>query len=395
MNGPGLLTLAGAMVLAGVAVACLFRERLHNQKSVTALNMHAAELAGKIAFATSTLDALAADYDALVLGCGAGVIILDSSDTIERASPEGCRLLGTSEQQLKGRSLLQVTLSSELNTCLEQARKSCEIQSCELRTPSAGLLISVSIIPICYRKDSLRCIVVATDITELRRLETVRRDFVANVSHELRTPLTSIRAMAETLQDGALRDSAVADRFLGIISNEAQRLTRISEDLLVLSHAESQPTDKVVINLAKLVSDIVHRFQGQATDNGVRLDLCIVHPAKVLGSADQIEQVVINLVDNAIKYTPATGTVSITVDLSDEAMVTLQVADTGIGIMSQDLKRIFERFYRVDKARSRQSGGTGLGLAIVKHIVEAHGGNVMVQSEYNHGSTFIVCLPAA
>jgi signal transduction histidine kinase len=200
--------------------------------------------------------------------------------------------------------------------------------------------------------------------------------------------------MAETLQDGALRDGDVAEHFLGTISTEVQRLTRISEDLLILSQAESSQTETSKVSLSSLLDDVVSRFQKQAEKDGIRLQLNAPAGLYITGSPDQIEQVIINLIDNAIKYTHSGGSVSVGAEQQD-LMVAVHVADTGIGIMSQDVSRIFERFYRVDKARSRQSGGTGLGLSIVKHIVEAHGGNVTVVSEFNRGSSFTFTLPAA
>ena len=174
-----------------------------------------------------------AEFDALVTGCGSGVFMLDSGDHIERASPEACRLLGLQQKQVEGRSLLQVTLSSELQTQLRLARETNTEQKCEIRAPgNTSACIGVTIVPTRLAAAPVaRCLVITIDISELRRLETVRRDFVANVSHELRTPLTSIRAMAETLQNGAIGDADVADHFLATISAEVQRLTRISEDL--------------------------------------------------------------------------------------------------------------------------------------------------------------------
>lgn len=332
------------------------------------------------------------EYAALVMGCGAGVLLLDNAGNIVEASPAAAKTLGASESQLKGKSLLHATLSPDLDECLEMARTQREIRRCEFRTPGAVNTLSVTIVPVGSTEQPCRCVVIVNDVTERRRLETMRRDFVANVSHELRTPLTSIRAMAETLQDGALNDANVADRFLGIISAEAQRLTRISEDLLVLSHAESRLAELSSVDLSLMVDQIVQRFQKQAANSRIQL-LAETEPGLcVSGSADQLEQVLINLIDNAIKYTPEGGRVVVKAR-PQTGSAWVCVTDTGIGIMNQDLPRIFERFYRVDKARSRESGGTGLGLAIVKHIVESHGGCVNVESEFNRGSTFIVTIP--
>jgi two-component system phosphate regulon sensor histidine kinase PhoR len=234
---------------------------------------------------------------------------------------------------------------------------------------------------------------VLVDVTELRRLETVRRDFVGNVSHELRTPLASIRAIAETLQDGAIADEDVAQGFLSTIVQETDRLARIAADLLILSDAESKEPEKSYFDLTELLKEVVERFKPHAAESGLSLALEAEKPLQLLASRDQVEQVVVNLVSNATKYTPSGGKVLVRAHKQDENVV-LDVIDNGIGIMHEHLPRLFERFYRVDKARSRASGGTGLGLSIVKHIVESHEGEIRVASEYNRGSTFTVMLPA-
>jgi two-component system phosphate regulon sensor histidine kinase PhoR len=198
--------------------------------------------------------------------------------------------------------------------------------------------------------------------------------------------------MAETLQDGALHDPAVASRFLGTILTEAARLARISEDLLVLSSVESRSPEKLDFNLASLLEEVIKRLAPQAAQADVRMTAEVPPSLGVLANYDQIEQVLVNLIDNAIKYTPAKGKVHITAQRGDNQIAVI-VSDTGIGIQRKHQPRIFERFYRVDKARSRQSGGTGLGLSIVKHIVESHGGQVTVDSELGRGSTFSFSLP--
>ncbi len=385
--------LAGALALAYLARRVV---TLH-------LTVRQMEAAQGLAITSSQADterleaqmtALCQEYDALMQHCAAGVLVLDGAGVIERANEAARELLGIPTQTLVGKSLLQATLSNELNGLARQTRESLTTQQRELRGPGAsGSALVVSVSPIAGRPPHQRLLLVAYDVTELRRLETIRRDFVANVSHELRTPLASIRAMAETLQDGALDDPSVSTHFLNTIVNEAQRLTRISEDLLILSQAESRQPEKDSMTLSDLAVEVVARFQTQAEKAGVRLDANVPRGLKVFANHDQVEQVLVNLVDNAIKYTPAGGKVCLTAARED-ADIAVHVTDTGIGIMEQDLPRIFERFYRVDKARSRRSGGTGLGLAIVKHIVEIHGGVVTVESEYNRGSTFTFTLPA-
>lgn len=245
-------------------------------------------------------------------------------------------------------------------------------------------------------------VAVLHDVTEVRRLERIRSEFVANVSHELRTPLTSIQGFLETLQDGAIDDPATLRRFLGIISNETSRLARIVDDLLDLSRLESGRLElrPVPVDLRVLIQRTLDFYTPAADTRGVTLGAALPDqlPA-VPGDEDLLEQVLRNLVDNAVKYTPSGGRVQVraeTVAYSDgRREVVVRVSDTGPGIAPEHLPRLFERFYRVDRARSRALGGTGLGLAIVKHIVERHGGRAWVDSAPGAGATFSVALPLA
>lgn len=323
---------------------------------------------------------------------GAAVLMHDRSANIVHANAAAARMFRTEE--LKGHSLIQATLSSEISEFGIHVAHTQKSDSRDVAMPGTnGQILRVTAFP--FPKGlsgEPEVMLVIVDVTELRRLETIRRDFVANVSHELRTPLASMRAMAETLQEGALRDEDVADRFLGTIVSEADRLTRISEDLLILSNAESKEPKTEVFDLSELVFDVVSRFEPKAQEAGITLSVHMPEHVDLEASPDQIEQVLVNLVDNAIKYTPEGGRVSVEGKTQD-GKVALEVRDTGIGIMAEDLPRVFERFYRVDKARSRASGGTGLGLSIVKNIVESHRGEVKVKSEFNHGSTFSLVLP--
>ncbi|HEX9742918.1 MAG TPA: ATP-binding protein [Nitrospiraceae bacterium] len=237
------------------------------------------------------------------------------------------------------------------------------------------------------------------DITALRRLEQVRKDFVANVSHELRTPLTSIKGYVEALLDGAKDNPEETTRFLQIILNQSDRLNLILEDLLQLSQIESGLVrfKRDPVHLGALVERTLPLLRQLADKK--RQTLTIALPSDlppVTGDEDRLVQVLTNLVDNAIKYTPEGGAIHVAGQQSgDPAQVELSVADTGIGIPDADRPRVFERFYRVDKARSRELGGTGLGLSIVKHIVEGHGGRIWVEGNRPSGSRFIVRLPTA
>ena len=236
------------------------------------------------------------------------------------------------------------------------------------------------------------------DLTELRRLEQVRTEFVANVSHELRTPLTAIQGYLETLLSGALEDRAHARRFLEVVARHTERLGRLLNDLTDLSNIELgkislriEPTE-----LGEVVDSVTGIIRLRAQSAGVTLDAVLAADLpRVRADRDRLAQILINLVDNAVKYTPAGGQVTVSAHATSPGLVEVAVRDTGVGIPAPDLPRITERFYRVDKARSRELGGTGLGLAIVKHLVIAHGGELRIASEVDKGTLVRFTLPTA
>ena len=286
------------------------------------------------------------------------------------------------------RTLVEVTLSYDLEQLVLTAAKEDDTLSEELNfTYPAEIVGRVKAWVINHPVD--RVYVSIYEITDLRRLERVRRDFVANVSHELRTPLTLIRAMAETLLDEDEADRR--NNYLTKIVSEVDRLSMISQDLLELSTAESNPVRKQASDIAEIVRNIVGQLQTKAREKTLKLTYEGEEHLLIAANTAQMSQVALNLIDNALNYT-AEGSVHVRVARVDDDAV-MWVTDTGIGISFEHASRVFERFYRVDKARSRFSGGTGLGLSIVKHIVEAHGGTVSVDSTLNVGSTFKVVLP--
>jgi two-component system phosphate regulon sensor histidine kinase PhoR len=258
-----------------------------------------------------------------------------------------------------------------------------------------SLAIYVSRLP---GPESPGAVMVLHDITEIRRLERLRQDFVANVSHELKTPLANIKSSVEVLLDGAVEDPASRGTFLAEIEDQSNRLETLIQDLLMLARIESGDTGLELerIPVEEAVHECLdrHRTRAEAkrlTLSGVALAGCPPDLA-VYVDGEGLAQILDNLVDNAIKYTPAGGRITVRWDCTEE-QVCIEVEDTGIGIPERDLPRVFERFYRVDKARSREMGGTGLGLAIVKHLVQAMKGTVKVQSELGKGTIFRVCLP--
>ncbi|MCM3759674.1 cell wall metabolism sensor histidine kinase WalK [Alkalihalobacillus oceani] len=249
--------------------------------------------------------------------------------------------------------------------------------------------------PIMSRNDRLTGIaLVLHDITELKKLEQVRKDFVANVSHELKTPVTSIKGFSETLLDGAMETAPLREKFLNIIYKESERLQGLIHDLLELSRIEQQyfelnwqPT-----NVERVIEDVIVILKEKAEEKGISLSLHANGESRIEGDPERMKQIVINLVNNAITYTPDGGKIDLFLQ-GKENEVELLVQDTGVGISEKEIPRIFERFYRVDRARSRNSGGTGLGLAIVKHLVEAHHGSIHVTSEPGEGTCFSLTFP--
>ena len=237
-------------------------------------------------------------------------------------------------------------------------------------------------------------VVVFHDITELKKLEQIRKDFVANVSHELKTPITSIKGFSETLIDGAMKDEQLGNYFLSIILKESERMESLIQDLLDLSKIEQQGFKLAIqhVDISEVLEEIIIMLQGKAEEKKVQLKLESKEKrVNVVGDVHRLKQIFINLINNAIAYTPPAGEVNVFFE-NLENEVNVRVRDTGVGIKEEEIPRIFERFYRVDKARSRNSGGTGLGLAIVKHLVEAHNGSISVQSKTGEGATFSVIL---
>jgi two-component system phosphate regulon sensor histidine kinase PhoR len=278
----------------------------------------------------------------------------------------------------------------ELARTVGRSFETRQVQRAEVETGSPSRWLRVTALPV----DGDAVLVVIRDVTQARRLTAMRTDFVANASHELKTPVASIRAAAETLRAGAINDPPAANRFTEQLERESIRLTRIVADLLDLSRLETGSEGDELVDLDAIVKDEIERLDGSALERGVALHAHALPVPPVRGSARDLTLLVDNLIDNAIRYTPSGGRVAVDVESSDDHVV-VRVHDTGVGIPQRDLPRIFERFYRVDHARSRETGGTGLGLSIVKHVCENHGGGITVDSELGRGTTFEVRLPVA
>jgi two-component system phosphate regulon sensor histidine kinase PhoR len=301
--------------------------------------------------------------------------------------------------EAKGRFILDFVRNSSVVESLTGLMRTNEPTVREIELTAAGRdIYNVYANPIREFKEGGRnigVVMIFQDITEIRQLETMRKEFVANVSHELKTPLTSIKGFVETLRGGAIDDTRVRDRFLEIVDLEAGRLSALINDLLVLSEIERRTEEgpREPIDLLQVVSDVVLMLEDKASVKSI--DLVRILPSAIpllTGNPNWMKQMLINLVDNAIKYTPEGGRIVIKIEV-DAKNYRFSVRDNGIGISREHLGRLFERFYRVDKARSRDEGGTGLGLAIVKHIVLAFDGDISIQSEPGRGSEFMVRIP--
>lgn len=333
------------------------------------------------------LDDQAASVDALAEGLDVGIFICDSKATVLYANRKAEDLFRF--ENPVGRTLLAVTISYDLEQLAVRAVESGTTVRAEIVMTYPDERIALAEAWSEFRTG--RVFVSVYDITSLRRLERIRTDFVANVSHELRTPLATIRTMAETIADEP-EDTQLRDRFLTKILSEVDRLSLITQDLLILSASESIAPRRQKCDLADVLRSVVNQLAPKAKSKDLALTFSGPETSTVQANANQMTQVFLNLVENAINYTNE-GTVSVVLQ-NEGPYVVVRVEDTGIGIPSDHIQRIFERFYRVDKGRSRATGGTGLGLSIVKHIVEAHGGSVEVDSLFGRGSSFIVRVPA-
>lgn len=327
-----------------------------------------------------------------------GLVVVDGGGRIRLANRAAQALFGF-EGQAAGKSVLEATRNHEVASVVGRLEKELEVLGHELRIDSMEAPRFLQVNALALRDASGAndgAILVFHDLTRLRQLEGVRQEFVANVSHELRTPLSLIKSAAETLLDGAKDDPAALARFLQIIDKHANRLELLIDDLLLLSTLDSGGLrlDRQPLALKSTVQDAIDDLQPRAHARDVTLVNRVPASLVALADNDRIRQVVSNLVDNAIKYGRVSGTTAVDGCQLPDGRIELSVSDDGPGIPKDAQLRIFERFYRVDKARSREQGGTGLGLAIVKHVIQAHGGEVRIESEPGSGARFVLNLPS-
>ena len=417
-----LLGTAGSFALALVLGVLLARRFVRPMRDITAVAEDlragrfearvALDRGGEIGLLAQTLNGLAqelttriaslsqedAKLRAMLAGMVEGVVAVDARDRILFANAAARGMLELPPDGLEGRSLWEVARIGELEALLRRVRSSTASERREIelfrgeREQVIGVHASVFL---GGGREGL--VVVLHDLTELRRLERIRRDFVANVSHELKTPLTSIKGFVETLLSGALHDEANNERFLRRIDANVERLNHLVSDLLSLARIESQGEgmQRAEVDWRSVLAEVVKRHEEACARKGLVLELSgTERECPVLGDREAMVQILDNLLDNAVKYTPGPGRVRVVLSTAPGRGV-LRVEDTGIGIPREHLERVFERFYRVDKARSREVGGTGLGLSIVKNLVKNLAGDVRVESEVGKGTAFTVELPLA
>jgi two-component system phosphate regulon sensor histidine kinase PhoR len=324
-----------------------------------------------------------------------GVLLLDGAGRLLLANPAARAWFGLGDDLRSGlpaRRVLGVPQIADL--AAEAAVKRAPVVGIVTVVFPEDRTLSVRAFPLADRGLTGRIVVTMADISQRRRLEVLRRDFVANASHELKTPVAAVKALSEALQTALPDDPAASRRLAGRISRETERLDALVRDLLDLSRVERGTLAVEPVDLAGLTKEVVGSYADRAEDRHIELRSELQAHTTVRGDRAQLALLISNLVDNALRYTQSRGKVCVRLETLETRAV-LQVADDGRGIPSNELTRIFERFYRVDKARARQTGGTGLGLAIVRHVVEGHGGSVDVESELGRGSTFTVNLPVA
>lgn len=387
-----ILTIVLSVLLIAAGAAWWSKQR----KFHAAAARHAQELAALQAQHDAQLQDHARRLQAVLDSMIEAIIVLDLQNRVTYTNQAAAQVFGFT-MPVVGRALLEVVRHHEIAALAGRLAHEPQVLGYELRieaTPPRFFQVN-AVALLDPTGAASGAVLVFHDLTRVRELEGVRQEFVANVSHELRTPLSLIKGATETLIDGAKSDSVALDRLLTIIDRHANRLTLLIDDLLLLAKLDS---GRVALNLQpaplrvatqEVIDDLLPRSEGR----GMQLRNQI--PAGLLAQADpdRLRQVLSNLIDNAIKYGRQGGSVTITGRPVSEHVVEVCVQDDGPGIPAEARARVFERFYRVDKARSREQGGTGLGLAIVKHVVQAHGGDVRVESEPGHGAAFYFTLP--
>jgi two-component system phosphate regulon sensor histidine kinase PhoR len=328
-----------------------------------------------------------------------GVIVLDSKGVIRLSNQAAASLFGFANPAI-GRNLIEVVRNHEITAIIPKLEIVSEVlgQDIRIEGTNPSRFLQINALALRNREGVYDgAILVFHDLTRVRELEVIRQEFVGNVSHELRTPLSLVKSAVETLIDGAKEEPKTLSRFLEIIERNANRLSLLIDDLLLLSTLDSgrMQLQLQAVGLYLAIKEISEDLASSANRKGVKIINRVDETVYARADPNRLRQVLSNLIDNAIKYGKTEGTIQITARVREDALIEVGVADDGPGIPQDAQSRIFERFFRVDKARSRDQGGTGLGLAIVKNVVQAHGGDLRVESELGKGSTFLFTLPLA
>ncbi len=359
------------------------------------------ELLEKLAKRISSLENRERRQQLIMESMASGVIVLGEDESIDAVNRAACRLFSIDEPPAPSTALAEIVWEPELHDLIELARSSRSAQRrvfrSSLSTPESERELATAVAPIMPDGDQNEVtgfVLLVEDATYLRHLERARTEFVGNVSHELRTPITALLGYLETIRDLDASESEHRERFFSIAHRNAERLAQIIEDLLSLASLEDadQHLDQEVIRVGPLLERIADRYRGDSSELRARIHVECVENLELLGVTNLIEQAMDNLLSNAVRYGDPDGEITIRGERNG-TWTLLSVQDDGPGIAPRHVPRLFERFYRVDTARSRESGGTGLGLAIVKHIAAAHGGHVRVESQLGSGSTFLIEIP--
>lgn len=369
------------------------------------LNIHTGNEIGRLANAIDAvidkynseinrLEKITSQTQAILSNMAEGVIAVDKYTKIIFVNPALEKIFNLPGADSRGKFLLEVIRNNDIAETINSALKNSGAVSKEVSlTWPVQKIFKINATPILEKDGITGCVAVIHDITELRKLEAVHRDFVANVSHELKTPLTAVKGFVETLIAGGLEDTQNSRQFLEIIQNNVNRLDNLINDLLSLAYLESQEISLKItgIGLKGLADEVLPAFSAQINKKNITVENTLLPQLRVEADKDKLEQVLVNLIDNAIKFNKENGKIKIYgEDLG--ANIKVSIEDSGCGIPQKDIARVFERFYRVDKARSRELGGTGLGLSIVKHIIGLHGGTTGAESVEGAGSIFWVTL---
>ena len=361
-------------------------------------------MAENLAFRMETVQRQRDEYQSVLAGMNEAVIVLDERLDIVETNRAAELVFSRIRDEMLSRPLLDTVRNTAIQNFAEEIlreglpiRREIVLYAGTQADQRLFFQVHGAVLPRQTDSDrQARVVLVFTDITGIKQSEQIRKDFVSNVSHELKTPITSIKGFVETLEDGAMEDPELLRRFLGIIGSQADNMHAIIEDLLQLSRLDEQSAGggESLVDPAEVLNRAVERIRDAAREKGMHLNLAGEADLRVKGNPGLLEQALFNLLDNAVKYSDSGSEVGTTLTREGDT-VRIAVSDTGCGIPAEDQPRIFERFYRVDKGRSRATGGTGLGLAIVKHIILVHGGSVTVESRPGEGSVFTLVLPAA